>query len=185
MFSNFDVHQLLSDIITMNFGAQRKKLVGRGLSLFEPLPPGRSFRDAYIAKNFCVCLVERNESQLIPNYNETREDHEQVRDSCSPSSEILRGTQDLAQRSRVRVLCQRREDAGRLPPQLHTTLRVVGLVLVFAPIADPPPCSSKGVLRETELLHQLRTSCRHDTVPRLCLSSLSGTLCECICRFLP
>ncbi|CAJ0603349.1 unnamed protein product [Cylicocyclus nassatus] len=59
--SNFDIHQTLKDIALMRLGADRPATrdEGRGISLFDEIPSNRSCYDAYVAENFCTCLVHR------------------------------------------------------------------------------------------------------------------------------
>ncbi|KAK5970945.1 hypothetical protein GCK32_000969 [Trichostrongylus colubriformis] len=61
--SNFDIHQTLRDVVLMRLGAARTDASassGRGISLFDKIPATRSCRDAYIAENFCTCLIDRH-----------------------------------------------------------------------------------------------------------------------------
>lgn len=62
IFSNFDVHQFLVDIVRMRFGEAKKNSTtqGRGVSLFDEIPLNRSCDDASVAANFCTCLVDRS-----------------------------------------------------------------------------------------------------------------------------
>ncbi|KHJ95500.1 hypothetical protein OESDEN_04552 [Oesophagostomum dentatum] len=61
--SNFDIHQMLKDIVLMRLGTDRNTQEpdeGRGISLFDEIPWNRSCHDAYIAENFCTCLIDRH-----------------------------------------------------------------------------------------------------------------------------
>ncbi|KHJ95501.1 hypothetical protein OESDEN_04553 [Oesophagostomum dentatum] len=47
----------------MRLGAERnsqKRDEGRGISLFDEIPSNRSCHDAYVAENFCTCLIDRS-----------------------------------------------------------------------------------------------------------------------------
>ncbi|WKY07396.1 hypothetical protein Q1695_007107 [Nippostrongylus brasiliensis] len=59
--SNFDIHKTLQDVVRMSFGKKRtgSSSNGRGISLFDEISANRSCRDAYIAENFCTCLIKR------------------------------------------------------------------------------------------------------------------------------
>ncbi|RCN45946.1 hypothetical protein ANCCAN_07981 [Ancylostoma caninum] len=65
--SNFDIHQMLKDISLMRLGDEKKPQQGeeRGISLFDEISKFRVCYDAYIAENFCTCLVEHH-NQFMP-----------------------------------------------------------------------------------------------------------------------
>ncbi|KAK6751783.1 hypothetical protein RB195_003294 [Necator americanus] len=65
--SNFDVHQMLKDISLMHLGDKKEVLPdrGRGISLLDEIPSNRTCHDAYVAENFCTCLVDRH-AQTMP-----------------------------------------------------------------------------------------------------------------------
>ncbi|EYC38542.1 hypothetical protein Y032_0711g1740 [Ancylostoma ceylanicum] len=72
--SNFDIHQTLKDIALMSFGNTRRSNTenyGRGISLFDEIPANRSCFDAYIAENFCTCLINRS-GLSMPKVQEVR-----------------------------------------------------------------------------------------------------------------
>ncbi|XP_045203695.2 uncharacterized protein LOC123556785 [Mercenaria mercenaria] len=55
--SNFDLHELLNDIVNADFEAsvEFKSNTKRGISLFRPIPDTRSCADASIPEHFCAC----------------------------------------------------------------------------------------------------------------------------------
>ncbi|XP_060581987.1 uncharacterized protein LOC132738501, partial [Ruditapes philippinarum] len=56
----FDVHQMIIDVMTKNFENPSKSYMEgrvRGHSLFHPLPPERSCRDAWVPVNYCACYT--------------------------------------------------------------------------------------------------------------------------------
>uniref|UniRef100_A0A912MTU6 DUF229 domain containing protein n=1 Tax=Haemonchus contortus TaxID=6289 RepID=A0A912MTU6_HAECO len=77
--SNFDIHQTLRDIVLMRFGTERTSgtaSTGRGISLFDKIPSKRSCRDAYIAENFCTCLVDRHNSTKVKDRSSANKKYE-------------------------------------------------------------------------------------------------------------
>ncbi|KAL6737039.1 hypothetical protein Aduo_010716 [Ancylostoma duodenale] len=66
--SNFDIHQMLKDISLMRLGDEKKpqqRGEERGISLFDEISKFRACYDAYIAENFCTCLVDHH-NQFMP-----------------------------------------------------------------------------------------------------------------------
>ncbi|KIH52721.1 hypothetical protein ANCDUO_17175 [Ancylostoma duodenale] len=64
---NFDVHQMLKDISLMRLGEEKTPQQGnkgRGISLFDVIPRNRTCHDAYVAENFCTCLVDQHTSSM-------------------------------------------------------------------------------------------------------------------------
>ncbi|CAJ0603350.1 unnamed protein product [Cylicocyclus nassatus] len=103
--SNFDIHQTLKDIALMRLGANRPAVrdEGRGISLFDEIPSNRTCYDAYVAENFCTCLIHRpnltmpkeknaqkKKAKLIKKYNDaiTYWIEENGLGSCLDSSNI-------------------------------------------------------------------------------------------------
>ncbi|EYC29380.1 hypothetical protein Y032_0006g2949 [Ancylostoma ceylanicum] len=66
--SNYDIHQMLKDISLMRLGNEKKSQqrdIGRGISLFDEISKFRACYDAYIAENFCTCLIDHH-NQFMP-----------------------------------------------------------------------------------------------------------------------
>lgn len=56
----FDVYQMVMDVMSKNFRNPSKSYMEnrvRGHSLFHPLPPERSCKDAWVPENYCACYT--------------------------------------------------------------------------------------------------------------------------------
>ncbi|PAV83589.1 hypothetical protein WR25_22337 [Diploscapter pachys] len=93
LVSNFDVHQMLKDIALMRLGKSDVSREGRGISLFTEIPRNRTCREAYIAYNFCMCLIDQSNVTKPYKNRESKSKEERTKvakiiENCNSSGEL-------------------------------------------------------------------------------------------------